>query len=847
MAVKSEGNELIVKTHKKVEEGNELAVQTYNKVEEGNRFAIKTYSKVEEGNELAVKTYNKVKEVAVVLTAANLKEHVPPPMKFPVYSINIQENPTFFRRETELKKLHQLLIEDHNKAKPAAYALRGNPRVSADPENQIGILRTFSSIRRRLRLFSDDTIENSQKRWLLIFNNVSGFESVARFWPTSCAQSSAIIATYQKVDTRSIPLSHQVAVNPLDKEARADLLYKLSCQQIDKSPDKLTPKNHSSAAVISHILGGSPFYLAIAQGFMTTSGTALPEYLARIESRSHLGSRVDEGGDYKKPADATHDWLIQQLDPGATKLLYMIAFMNPEHVGEDLIIGEQAHQEPSLEFLDDRDQYIEYVSQLGQCSLVHRDGLGTNQRYLTMHRSNREAMLLRLNKYPEERDQTLERVLHLLRVNFSPPSRLQIANQSVWPRLTRVLPHVLGALKAFKRASPSMSGSEFFAQLISDVGGMDLYNRGLISKAYDLNLAVEKMLDSLEYPLETPLRGDTLTIRGLCTDNMAIEKRREGLEIRQKCLDIRQRCFATIAPANITLDDRMRLYNSYTDLVCCLQQINDFKGGPKDDKRLLYKYAKYYNQMAYVLLWENNRRNAMNFAKQARKALQVLEGTLTDSEKACGKDNIRTLEISLNVSITNFLLSDLQEAETRLRNTINTAEKISGWPRANTVRGRYYLSQVLLRMVEEGGDATRRDEALKLEKEAKEDLDQLLKLDDSDIASEYPGNFPLLFDYLVHWENRLVTPRKPYEPTAIPEPIQAQGSSNAAILANFVEQNGLACVKNAVQAIDRPLRDSDESLVVPNNVELVVRTSVDISVRNGANARLSKSSELVLA
>lgn len=86
----------------------------------------------------------------------------------------------------------------------------------------------------------------------------------------------------------------------------------------------------------------------------------------------------------------------------------------------------------------------------------------------------------------------------------------------------------MSALHAFERAWPRMSGSLFFAQLISDVGGMDLFDRGLITEAYNLNRAVESMLDSLQYPLDTPLRGDALTILGLCTDNMAITKRREG-------------------------------------------------------------------------------------------------------------------------------------------------------------------------------------------------------------------------------------------------------------------------------------------------------------------------------
>lgn len=46
-----------------------------------------------------------------------------------------------------------------------------------------------------------------------------------------------------------------------------------------------------------------------------------------------------------------------------------------------------------------------------------------------------------------------------------------------------------------------------------------------------------------------------------------------------------------------------------------------------------------------------------------------------------------------------------------------------------------------------------------MEVEAKNELEILLKLDLSGKYSEYRGNYPMLFDYLVHWECRLVTPR----------------------------------------------------------------------------------------
>jgi hypothetical protein len=45
-------------------------------------------------------------------------------------------------------------------------------------------------------------------------------------------------------------------------------------------------------------------------------------------------------------------------------------------------------------------------------------------------------------------------------------------------------------------------------------------------------------------------------------------------------------------------------------------------------------------------------------------------------------------------------------------------------------------------------------------REATAGLEQLLALDSSGKAAEYGDNLSMLFDYLVHWECRLVTPRR---------------------------------------------------------------------------------------
>ena len=327
--------------------------------------------------------------------------------------------------------------------------------------------------------------------------------------------------------------------------------------------------------------------------------------------------------------------------------------------------------------------------------------------YLSTHRATQKAMLHKLDNEPGRRKIAFSRVVNLLRENFPSPSKLQIAEAHVWPLIKRVLPHLQSTLRAFERARPAMAGSLVFAELLADVGGMDLYDRGRIYEAYKLSNKAVAIMDALGTPLETPLRGDALTIMGLCTDVMGVDKRLEGLEVREKCLEVRQRCYDMIPLGDVTVDDRIRLYNSYMDLVCSQQHFNDFDKIEQnaesclvqynswgDENRFPYEHAKYYNHMAYVLLYEGQTAKAVDFARKAfelaeratpgaqlpvlyrfdwanilfqhgdmEQSLKAHKEMLKTRKRECGEENVRTLESRLNIGIIHFFRGQLDQAE----------------------------------------------------------------------------------------------------------------------------------------------------------------------------------------
>ncbi|KAI9888223.1 MAG: hypothetical protein M1814_000954 [Vezdaea aestivalis] len=745
---------------------------------------------------------------------------------FPIHLVNIPENHDFIGREMELEALHTILVKDHSEAKPKSCAIHGMGGigktetalkftyqyrncfdavfwVSADPEQETETLRTFGNIGRRLNMFDSDAyndpevdvvlhwLETTDRRWLLVYDNAEKWGNISRYWPTRSRYPSAIIITAQK---ESPWVNRNIDLEPLpDHDGSKLLLQQMHLAHIDQNDP-----TRNVACEISKELGGSPLYLTHAYGYMSLSGCPPQEYLESIRTQNNaLDWKSNATWRYGKAVSTTHDRILKQLSFAARQLLFMLAFMNPDAVNEDLVLIR--HEDKDLQFLNDKSTYLSYIAELREARLVQRD-TNNNQHVLRMHRATQAAMLHRLCKVEEERNLSFSRVIHLIRDNFEDPSifaKLQIAEAHAWPKITKVLPHLLSAYNFFEKSWPDTKGTMFFAQLLYDVAGMDLYDRGWITETYKINKLIQKLLISFGPPFESRLMADSLSMIGMCTDFMALSKRQEGLEIRKRCVTIREKCFADIPPNMITREDRIWLHNGYTDLVCSQQQINDFDNarqnldkcfenyqlwGGEDD--IPYEYSKYYNQMAYVLLYQNESKKAVEYAKKgyelvekatpgaliailykfdyanilfqhgdAEGARKKLEEILKVCKLDCGKDNIRTFEIRLNIGIVSYFMKDLPYAEKKLRKALRM-NKTELWPPENVVRGKFYLSQVLKEM------KPNTKEAMELESEAKESLEKLLEMDKSGQAADYHADLPLLFDYLVHWECRLTTPRR---------------------------------------------------------------------------------------
>ena len=128
-------------------------------------------------------------------------------------------------------------------------------------------------------------------------------------------------------------------------------------------------------------------------------------------------------------------------------------------------------------------RYLRTIAELADGRLVSREWEG-DRRFLSMHRATQEVMLQKLNNDPRSQDATFFRVINLLREYFTSPTEPRQARAG--PLVQKVLPHLQSLTSAFERVCATMQGDLTFVHLLTDVGGMTLYDQGF-GEQYEMN------------------------------------------------------------------------------------------------------------------------------------------------------------------------------------------------------------------------------------------------------------------------------------------------------------------------------------------------------------------------
>ncbi|PVH86757.1 hypothetical protein DL98DRAFT_643137 [Cadophora sp. DSE1049] len=174
--------------------------------------------------------------------------------------------------------------------------------------------------------------------WLLIFDDAESTAMLRQFWP-ACTQG-AIIVTSQD-PALSIMIKESIHLSPLSLEEGSSLIQKiLQRGALEKE----------EAQELSDLLGGLPLAITHFAGAILRSQCPISQISHSFVERAQSSRvwAVDDSGSvsrgYEHTLNTVWDVSIQRLSQESTRLLELIAFIEPDRIPVDMFIKESPIQ-----------------------------------------------------------------------------------------------------------------------------------------------------------------------------------------------------------------------------------------------------------------------------------------------------------------------------------------------------------------------------------------------------------------------------------------------------------------------------------------------------------------------
>ena len=305
----------------------------------------------------------------------------------------------FVGRERDLVKLHKLLLTPGSlcilsglggigkTAAAVEYTYRYEEAYSyifwVSAETPISCADTYSFIATQFIFVEEDVmpdqdrlitlgrefLEQTEKRWLLVFDNVDNWDDWtdirARFLPMNLekSQGSVLVTTRwsKSVQPSSVPTMELGALT-LD-EGRQMLLLSMLPKLPKPNHEQLrSHAEYKLAGEIASLVDRLPLALAHIAGYVQVSGCSLTDFVQlwnerRRSTRNPLQLVDSSTISTDKALETVWNIGLREVTSDARELLNILAFLDSESIQRKLLVGE--HEERSLDFLHS-DQAFRY-------------------------------------------------------------------------------------------------------------------------------------------------------------------------------------------------------------------------------------------------------------------------------------------------------------------------------------------------------------------------------------------------------------------------------------------------------------------------------------------------------
>lgn len=281
--------------------------------------------------------------------------------------------------------------------------------------------------------------------WLLIFDNADDPMILADYWPQG---SGSILITSRDPLSKSIFTRKPSGIDlgPLTQEDSLSLFNYLTTTIEEAGGDK--------AQEISDALGGVPLAISQMASIIRRQDLTLSEFFELYtnyeEHASLYGTKFDTSL-VAYPHSLSTVFAFEKLKDQTRQLLELISFLDPDVIGEDLLIAA------SVEMFSDgtsfkKANFIEARTDLLQSSLIQRD---KQKQRISVHRIVQDTVLATMDY--EKKKSVFEQVVRILWADWpsamptpskepelpKPKSAGNRQHVGRWPVCAAIYPHVL--------------------------------------------------------------------------------------------------------------------------------------------------------------------------------------------------------------------------------------------------------------------------------------------------------------------------------------------------------------------------------------------------------------------
>lgn len=438
--------------------------------------------------------------------------------EFPIHEIPFRKNPNFTGRQDILDVVHEEFSSARNTI--PIYAISGMGGIGKTQiairysyefakeydlvywirsETDASLTADYEALTQALQLpvktkaeqlvyinIVNNWLENTDKKWLLVFDNVEAQEKIEKLLPRK--GNGHILVTSQSPNWKELGPDSQV--RPFSDEVAKEFLKK-----------RIGEKGLEHSDRLNELLGGLPLALDQASAYMTTHGTPVETYIKLFEEQQvELWKRETPPKEYKSTIMTTWEIAfkkIRESHPAAEQLLSLFSFFGPDDFPISIVTTYADRLPQELKKVANNSiELEENLSAIYRYSLAERNG-----GFISFHRLVQDVIRTRLSK--EHATQWVGVAVQIMKMAF-PFDEYEI---KTWANCAQLLPHALAtAIYAEKYSNGLEEGAEIYQKVGAYLREQGEYQRAGEALQHAINIRQEileakneKIAISLDY------------------------------------------------------------------------------------------------------------------------------------------------------------------------------------------------------------------------------------------------------------------------------------------------------------------------------------------------------------